>query len=340
MWRWGLLFAWVCAATGIAACSQGNAPPVTSWNRQAAAAYLDRRMEWWATWGHSARDHGTFCISCHTALPYALARPTLRGALAEQASAAPERALLDNVRKRVRLWSETEPYYTDQRFGIGKSAQSRGTESVLNALIIAADDARTGRLSADARLAFDNMWSLQRENGHDQGAWSWLDFDLAPWETANASYFGAAMAAMATGIAPENYQSLPQIQDHLHLLREYLEREYPAQPLHQRVVLLWASTKLPGLIDPQRRQSVIEEILRSQNRDGGWSLPVLAPKAGRREWLRALLHAPDSDGYATGLATLVLEEAAMPDAQASASRGRSWLSSNQVGQTGSWRHVH
>jgi squalene-hopene/tetraprenyl-beta-curcumene cyclase len=293
-------------------------------------------MEWWASWEHSARDHGTFCISCHTALPYALARSSLRTLLTEQGSGGAERTVMDDVRKRVRLWSEAEPYYTDKRVGVGKSAQSRGTESVLNALILAWDDARSGHLSADTRLALDNMWALQHVSGDDKGAWSWLNFTLAPWETANAQYFGAAMAAMAVGVAPGKYQTLPGVQEHLQLLHEYLERDYPAQPLHNRLVLLWASTKLPGFLASHERESIIDEALRAQNRDGGWSLPVLAPKPGKREWLRALLFEPDSDGYATALATLVLEQAAIPDTRAQVRRGLSWLARNQRAQDGFW----
>ena len=49
-----------------------------TWNRKAAAAYLDQRQDWWQKWPSAARDHGTFCVSCHTAAPYALARPALR----------------------------------------------------------------------------------------------------------------------------------------------------------------------------------------------------------------------------------------------------------------------
>ena len=44
----------------------------STWNRKAAAAYLDQRATWWTTWPNAQRDHGTFCVSCHTALPYAL----------------------------------------------------------------------------------------------------------------------------------------------------------------------------------------------------------------------------------------------------------------------------
>src|SRR4029077_17160691 len=100
-------------------------------------------MEWWIGWKGSARDHDTFCFSCHTAVPYALARPALRATLAEQAPSSPERQFMDDVRRRVRLWSRTNPFYTDYKVAPGKSAESRGTEAALSALMLAWDDART-----------------------------------------------------------------------------------------------------------------------------------------------------------------------------------------------------
>ena len=84
-----------------------------SYNGKAAATYLDSRMTWWTTWPVSARDHGTFCVSCHTVLPYAMARPALRKTLAETSPSAPEHKLLDNVTKRVRMWHDLEPFYPD-----------------------------------------------------------------------------------------------------------------------------------------------------------------------------------------------------------------------------------
>src|ERR1700681_4464977 len=77
-----------------------SSPEASNWSPKAAAAYLDQRADWWMGWQGAARDHGTFCISCHTALPYALAR----SALHERPHDAPsdsERRLLDNVTKRV-----------------------------------------------------------------------------------------------------------------------------------------------------------------------------------------------------------------------------------------------
>ena len=115
-----------------------------NWSSKDAAIYLDGRASWWMTWKSAARDHDTFCISCHTALPYALGRPALRTALGEQSPSANERQLIDNVKKRVKLWAEVEPFYSDAKNGAPKSAEARGTEAVLNALILASYDKREG----------------------------------------------------------------------------------------------------------------------------------------------------------------------------------------------------
>ena len=93
------------------------------------------------TWPNAARDHDTFCVTCHTAVPYALARLALRKALGERDLSRTEQGLLNNVTKRVRLWKEVEPFFADQTNGLPKTSESRGTEAVINALILASYDA-------------------------------------------------------------------------------------------------------------------------------------------------------------------------------------------------------
>jgi len=110
------------------------------WSAVAAARYLDARAAWWESWPKSQRDHQTVCVSCHTMLPYALARPKLRGALNDGNTPEPEREMLRHLRTRVSLWSQVQPYYLDSKSGPGKSKESRSTESVLNALILASYD--------------------------------------------------------------------------------------------------------------------------------------------------------------------------------------------------------
>src|ERR1700733_6974595 len=94
----------ICLGATMSCSHPPAAKPSTSWNPKAAAAYLDYREAWWSGWNGSARDHGTFCVSCHTALPYALARPALRTALAEPSPTVNEEKLLEDVTRRVRLW--------------------------------------------------------------------------------------------------------------------------------------------------------------------------------------------------------------------------------------------
>ncbi len=327
-----------CAALSFSGCGHSSpATAATKWDPAAAAAYLDRRITWWMGWKGSARDHDTFCVSCHTAVPYALARSSLRASLSEHTPAAPERKLMDDVRRRVRLWSSTLPFYTDHDVAPGKSVESRGTEAVLSALMLAWDDAPKGALSPETVAAFDHMWAEQLTSGDGAGAWAWLDFDLFPWETAYARYYGAALGALAVGVAPENYQSRPEVQKYLSPLRDYLVREYPAQSLHDRVVLLWASTKLPGLLDASRSRSLVDELLRAQNPDGGWSLSALMRTSGKDG--PALDH-PESDGYATGLVTLALGQMAANRPTPQVERGVTWLVRNQAGPGGSWFKGH
>ena len=329
----------------LAACSHSQPKADGSWNRSAAATYLDQREAWWMGWKVAARDHETFCVSCHTVLPYALSRASLRAGLADQVPTANEQRLLDNVRKRVRLWKEVSPYYGDQDYGANKAAESRGTEAVLNALILAVNDARLGQLSDDTRAAFDDMWALQQTTGEKKGAWRWLDFGLKPWEARDSQYFGAALAALAVGVAPQNYRSTSNIQNNVQLLRAYLDREYLTQSSFDRMVLLYASTKLPNLIEPARRESIIREVLSKQLEDGGWSLSSL-----KRTWRGSTVRSyvlswirqdgtpveRKSDGYATGLALFVLQQEVTARENAQVAQGLTWLVRNQSKTDGSW----
>ena len=304
-----------------------------SWDPKAAAAYLDQRQAWWMDWPKSQRDHETFCVSCHTAVPYALSRSALRTKLDEQAPSPNEQRLLNNVTRRVRLWKEVEPFYKDADRGPYKSVESRGTESVLNALILSSRDLQTGQLSNDTRTAFANMWAEQQNAGKQKGAWLWLRFKNEPWEADDSDYFGATLAAVAVGIAPGNYHAMPDVQTNLKQLREYLNDEFAAQTPINRVLLLWAAAKLPGLLEPDRQKAIIDELLAKQQADGGWSLSSLAG-----DWKRAdgTPQETRSDGYATGLITFVLQQAGISPENSKLKLGLGWLIANQDKTLGSW----
>jgi squalene-hopene/tetraprenyl-beta-curcumene cyclase len=287
-----------------------------SWNRQSAAAYLDGRMAWWAAWPSAMRDHETFCVSCHTSLPYALARPAMRGALHEQAPSPNERKFLDNIAKRVSLWDEVQPFYNDAKNGAPKSAEARGTEAVLNALILARYDAPT------APDALRNMWALQLQSGDKAGSWTWLNFHNEPWEADDSAFWGAALGGLAAGAAPS-----PEFQQNVTLLAGYLQREQQSQSTLNRAVALWASGKLPQLLKPEQRAAIMEEILSKQREDGGWSESSLVMKDWKRKDGTPMDAA--SDGYGTGLMVVALRESGMKSVQPQIAKGVAWIEHNQ-----------
>ncbi len=330
MFRQTWLFVTAVALTTIASAVAFAQRP--AWNLQSAAAYLDSRQDWWQHWPNAQRDHDTACVSCHTAVPYALARPALRSALGEHDFAPAEKMLLSNVVKRVRMWREVEPFYPDQTRGLPKSSESRGTEAVMNALILATRDASTGTLSEDARLAFANMWTLQFKAGELKGVWAWLNFKYEPWEAPDSVYFGASLAAIAVGTAPGEYSSSPQIQEQVKLLREFLQTRADSERLFNRVMVLWASAKLPGVLTELQRKSIIDAVAGKQREDGGWSTSSLA------SWKRVDSTELDtaSDGYATGLITLALQRSGLPQTDSRVSKGLTWLIRNQDAKSGMW----
>lgn len=327
-----LTFLSVVVAALATAAEPGSPTVASDYSSKAAAAYLDSRLTWWSTWPVSARDHQTFCVSCHTALPYAMARPSLRKPLHEDGPSPIEQTFLADVTKRVRMWQDVEPFYPDATRGVPKTAESRGTESVLNSLVLVSYDSASGKLSADTQTAFHNMWAQQLKTGADRGAWSWLQFHNAPFE-GDSQYYGAAMAAVAVGMAPGDYRSAPEIQESLDLLRQYLIRERDQQTLLDRLIVLWASSRVPGLLSPEQQKAVALEALGKQQADGGFSMSQFVGGWTRRD--HTALEAK-SDGYTTGLVTLVLQQNGFSRQDERMARGLAWLRSNQDPGEGRW----
>jgi hypothetical protein len=266
--------------------------------------------------------------------------------LHDTAESAPERKLIGDVERRVRGWAEMEPYYggRGKSGGEQKARESRGTESVLNALILADRDARANKPSADAHTAFTNMWALQLATGADAGAWDWINFGLQPWEASTSPYFGAALAAIAVGSEPGGYAESPAIAQNVARLRSYLRentgqrlvdrlmrRDDPA--LFNRALLLWASARLPDLASNDERRDIIKDLWSAQRADGSWSLPELG-----RYWRRfdGTSFPTASDGYATGLVAYALEQSGTPSTEPHLAKALDWLASNQDRATGMW----
>jgi squalene-hopene/tetraprenyl-beta-curcumene cyclase len=342
-WKWLSLvvcLAGVCGWRVMTTHRSANIAPATSsltfptrWNPQAAARYLDAREGWWQAWPQSHRDQGTICISCHTAVLYAIVRPILRQDLGETEPTGPEKFLMQSVEKRVGHWSEMAPFYSDAVQGAGKTAQSHATEAVLNAVILASRDSRLGKLRPITRKALEEAWALQEVTGENAGGWKWQDFSLAPWESAESGYQGAAMLALAVGSAPEGYASEPGVREHMERLVSYLRREYSEQPLMSQLYVLWASSKVPGLLNATESNALILKTKSVEERDGGWRLIVLNKQPGLRNSLRGawkqLNSKAESDGVATGLVVLAMEGSGSTLHDPALRRGMEWLEKHQ-----------
>ena len=153
---------------------------VSTWNRAAAATYLDQRETWWMKWQDAKRDQGTFCVSCHTNLTFVFAQTALRELPTETNTSDNERKIIDDVKKRVQLWSAVESYYDNKEDETGNGPASRATEAVLNAVVLAFHDSQTGELSDDTRAAFKNMWALQQTAGKRSGSMAVANIPFEP----------------------------------------------------------------------------------------------------------------------------------------------------------------
>jgi squalene-hopene/tetraprenyl-beta-curcumene cyclase len=312
-----------------AALLLGAASRPAEWDCEGAARYLDERMDIWFAKAKKLKtgDGETACVSCHTALPYALSRSALRRAMRVTEPTTQETRVVDGVVRRVETYDAHEPMYD---FNDAKKIESRGTEAVLNALILA-----TLNGPEDAtRKAFRRLWSTQRADG----AWDWLDFGLEPFETADAVYYGAALAALAAGTARADVAAEPDARAAIDKLRRYLTENYAAQRLFNRTWLLVSSSRFKDALTRGQRDALVADLERSQREDGGWSLESLA--AWRWSKPAAPFRPPGTtdasllaqcDGYATGLVVYALEQAGRSPRQPSVAKGLHWLRTHQAG---------
>jgi squalene-hopene/tetraprenyl-beta-curcumene cyclase len=326
-----LILAWLLVRPAGVAWAQQTAP-IDGWDPAAAAAYLDRRMDLWFAHGEKLRtgDGWATCVSCHTVVPYALARPAIRRTMRVEAPTPQESRLVDETSRRVRTFDTHQLLYS---FDDGKKGESQGTEAVLYALILAAADSAVERRepSEATRLAFARLWKTQRADG----AWEWLDVGIEPFESMDSEYVGAAFAAVAAGMMPPHQADEDEGRG-LEKLRTYLRTRYPGQNLHHRVWGLLASSFLGSVLTAADRDALVAELERRQHEDGGWSLDGLGDwrwdrpagpfsSPGPRD--QGLVGQPD--GYATGLIDCALRRAGNTEDHALVNAGLQWLRTNQ-----------
>lgn len=305
------------------------------WDHDAAARYLDSRMdEWWANAKTLKTDGGeTRCLSCHTALPYVWARQALRRSQHVAQPTPHEQRVIEQVSRRVKYRTGDQPYYDHTE---AKKIESRGVEAVINAVALTGldDETKTGERQPLVAAAMSRMWSVQRPDG----AWDWLDFGLEPYETPDAAFHGATLAALAAGSpAGRLANDSESARQGMVRLRGYLRAGLKDQRAFNRAWLLLASTRVDGLLTRPERDAIVKSLASLQRADGGWSLADL----GAWRWTRqeAPFAPPGSvdaeliarsDGYATGLVVYALRRAGQPVTGATISKGQQWLIEHQA----------
>jgi squalene-hopene/tetraprenyl-beta-curcumene cyclase len=273
-------------------------PIATELSLKRSAAQMDAAALKWI------KQHN--CGSCHTTYPYLMARPSLR----EFATPA-----LGEVRSffehRVAHWDDPK-----------KEAKPRWDAEVISTASALAynDEAASGKLHPLTRQALDRMWTLQKSDG----GWEWLKCGWPPLE--HDDYYGAIVAALGVGHAPGDYARSAPAQRGLERLRGYF-RKTPPPDMHHQTMLLWAATRLDGLMNSDEKAATVRSLRALQRPDGGWCLPSLG------QWKRRDGQPNDpkspSDGYATGLIVNVFREAGVPADDPAIQRGIGWLKTHQ-----------
>jgi squalene-hopene/tetraprenyl-beta-curcumene cyclase len=278
--------------------ASADEPLAASYSPAASARFLDSVGVRWT--------QNRKCATCHTNVPYLMARPALKEAPSEDMAV---------VR---RFFEERVAHWDDRARG---AAPRNDSEVVAIAAALAVNDAQTtGKLHPLTRKALARMWARQRA----EGAWDWEKCTWPPLEYDD--YYGAVLAAVGVGLAPEGYARSEEARAGLARLKQYL-RKTPAPNLHHRTWLLWASTRVEGLMTADERRQAVKDLLATQQKDGGWSLPSLGDWNGfdgRENNTRA-----PSDGYGTGLAVYVLRQAELPADHEAIQKGVRWLRGHQ-----------
>jgi len=296
-------------------CGAGLAPSLccaADWDPKKAVAYLDARQEVWFGWKPAAAKGGP-CVSCHTGVTYSLARPALRKALGESIRTSYESGLLDGVTARL---DKPKPAESDEH-----AMQAFGVESVLSTLLLSLDNPSSQR----TLKAFDRMWEQQIRSGESRGAWHWFNLDLDPWETTQSTYYGASLAALAVGNMDDAYRKRHEVRERISDLKAYLQSTSPGQPLHNRLILLWASARFGDILQKSERKQVIETVWLAQQSDGGWTLESLGPWKQRP----AVAVPGGSHAYATAWAAFTLRQAGVSPSDKRMSKALAWLASHQ-----------
>ncbi|REJ69356.1 MAG: hypothetical protein DWQ31_04630 [Planctomycetota bacterium] len=291
-----------------------------------AAAALDYVTDGAVAWGKA-----NSCVSCHTNGSYLRMRPALTPLLGAPSGEVRE-LFLAEMDKLVKLKEKH----------LKKNIRPTIT-AYLAAGLAEWDRHVAGQLSPETDAALRLMFAAQADDG------SWSNEDCWP-PIESSAYHAATVAAMATATAPGWLEQVSAATDDTdsEAVREGIARMKSflrdTEPPHDygRLLLLWTSTRMDGLLADEAAAETRAMIFSHQNDDGGWSLRSFATpetwgSGNRAERLKAEDDATRtaSDGHMTGLAVIVLRAAGVSDDDERIERAVTWLKSNQR-ESGRW----
>jgi len=292
-------------------------PGAHRWEQKLSTVSVDAAINYLEL-GAEAWESKYKCIGCHTNGTYLLIRPMLTS-LGPPSSDTRD-FVLDSLRPYLEKGS-------DRVLNMGH----RAAQVVYAAAGLASWDAYVERsLSPETDQVLRLLFRLQSENG------TWKV--PACWPPLQSSrYQLATVAALGVGTAPGWPDSIDDavLESRVERLKSVLKTEVPPHD-YARVWLLWAGSRLDGILDDNRQERLIQMIWDHQRRDGGWSLRSFAAphewgNGNREEKITSDrdFYMPSSDGHMTGLALIALREAGVSAIDPRIQKAISWIDSNQ-----------
>ncbi len=264
------------------------------------------------------------CVSCHTTGSYMLARPELSKYVGRPS---------DELRQFFIKRLEHQHDMPDDKLHAGLTPTRM---SYLAGGLVEWDRHLNEGISDETKKALKLMFRAQAKTGEWGNTECWPPFE-------SSDYHATTVAVMAAAGVPEwiNAEENAGYREQFELAKNYLTTSTPPHD-YARLLLLWTATRVPDLIDSERKTEIIDMMWKHQLADGGWSIRTFAKPEEWGNGNRAdKLHEEDagesskSDGHQTGLAVIVLRDAGVPASDPRIQKAVDWLKTNQR-ESGRW----